>query len=217
VYLSRQALADPGTALGLAEREQQRVAYMLATRLPGSTEAPAAANSNETGRGAAVLLDEIDRFLAGLAAGGGLSAAQMNHLAGLRSRDEVLRALHETLGELAMQLRQHAGELPNWLAEALPEGLGTILLIAEDATRTVDNVDLLLRMTSDRSALVERLRSRAATSWTDGDTRGHRAVYTVTALYERTVWLLRRYARLLEAVATKHADQNASVADAQTA
>ena len=209
VFLARQALADPETALSLAEREQERVACMLASRLPGSGEAAAAitAGSDQTGRGATALLEEIDRFLAGLAARGGLSAAQFAHLTGLRSRDEVLRALHETLGDLAGQLRQHPAELPGWLVEALSEGLGTILLIAEDAARSVHDVDLLLRMTSDRSAWVEQLRSKAAVSWGDGDTSDHRAVYAVTALYERTVWLLRRYAQLLEATAaTRVAD-----------
>jgi hypothetical protein len=216
IYLNRQALADPPTALSLAEREQQRVACMLASRLARSGETAPASGPDRTGRAAATLLDKIDLFLTGLATGGGLSAAQMTHLTGLRSRDEVLRALHETLGELAGRLRDPGAHLPDWLAEALSEGLGTILLIAEDAARSFEDVDLLLRMTSDRSALVERLRSRAMTSWTDGDTSDQGAVYVVTALYERTVWLLRRYAHLLETVAAMQADQPASIAEAET-
>jgi len=199
IYLNRQALADPPTALSLAEREQQRVACMLASRLARSGETAPASGPDRTGRAAATLLDKIDLFLTGLATGGGLSAAQMTHLTGLRSRDEVLRALHETLGELAGRLRDPGAHLPDWLAEALSEGLGTIL-----------------RMTSDRSALVERLRSRAMTSWTDGDTSDQGAVYVVTALYERTVWLLRRYAHLLETVAAMQADQPANIAEAET-
>jgi hypothetical protein len=216
VFLARQALADPETALSLAEREQQRVACMLAARLPGSGEAAAAtsANSDKAGRGAAALLAETDLFLADLAARGGLSAAQFAHLTSLRSRDEVLRSLHETLGDLAGQLCGYTAELPGWLVEALSVGLGTILLIAEDAARSVQDVDLLVRMTSDRSSWVEQLRSKAAASWGDDHSNDHRAVYAVTALYERTVWLLRRYAHLLEAAATTRV---ANVARAETA
>lgn len=217
IFLNRQALPDAPTALSLAEREQQRVACMLASRLPCSGETSPVADSEKTGRAAGTLLDKIDLFLTDLATGRGLSAAQMAHLTGLRSRDEVLRALHETLGELAARLRDPGAHLPDWLAEALSEGLGTILLIAEDAARSFEDVDLLLRMTSDRSALVERLRSKATMNWTDGDTRDHGAVYVVTALYERTVWLLRRYAHLLETVAAMQSDQYAGAADAKVA
>ena len=202
-FLSHQALADPVTALSLAEREQQRVACMLASRLPGSGSGVPPASADEGGRDATILLDEIDRFLTDLTTGGGLAAAETRHLAGLHSRGEVLRELHDTLGELAKQLRDSATHLPGWLADALTEGLGTILLIAEDAARSFDDVDLLLRMTSDRSALVEQLRSKAATNWSDGEAGDHRAVYIVTALYERTVWLLRRYAGLLETAAAR--------------
>jgi phosphate:Na+ symporter len=216
IFLNRQALADPLTALSLAEREQQRVACMLTSHLPSSDGTALAAGTDKTGRAAETLLDKIDLFLTGLATGGGLTSSQMTHLTGLRSRDEVLRALHETLGELAVQLRDRGSDLPDWLAAAMSEGLNTILLIAEDAARSFEDVDLLLRMTSDRSALVERLRSKAATSWSDGDTSDHGAVYVVTALYERTVWLLRRYAHLLETVAAMKADQPASIAEAET-
>ena len=115
---------------------------MLTSRLPSSGETAPAAGTDNTGRVAATLLDEIDGFLTGLATGGGLTSAQMTHLTGLRSRDEVLRALHETLGELAVQLRDRGADLPDWLVEALSEGLGTILLIAEDAARSFEDVEL---------------------------------------------------------------------------
>jgi phosphate:Na+ symporter len=153
--------------------------------------------SARTGRAAAQLLDRIDHFLAGLATGGGLTAAQTEHLNALRSRDEVLRALHESLGGLAEMLLDSAAGLPDWLVVSLREGLGAVLLVSEEAARspTAEDIEMLLNMTSDRSALVERIRSRAMV-----DSGDHRAVYNVTALYERIVWLLQRYARLLETV-----------------
>lgn len=196
IFLSPAALADPATALSLAEREQLRVACQLAARLP-STEAPAPAS---TGRAAALLLDAIDQFLATLAGRGGLTAPQTAHLSGLQSRNEVLRALHETLGDLAATLTNALAPLPDWLASTLREGLGTILLIAEHAASspTAEDINLLLRMTSDRGPQVEKIRTRVMATRTDDDTTSHRAVYIITALYERTVWLLQRYAKLLE-------------------
>jgi hypothetical protein len=197
-FITSQAMADPSTALSLAEREQQRVAAMLSSHLVEPTEAATATGASKAGRTAVLLLDEIDRFLSGVAARGGLSATQSAHLIALRSGDEVLRALREALGELA-RLLDTTIHLPGYLAVSLREELGAILLIAEDAARSLgpEEIAVLKSMTSDRSALVEQLRSRAIV---DGDSSDHRAVYNVTALYERSVWLLRRFARLLEAV-----------------
>ena len=198
-FIASQALADPSTALNLAEREQLRVGGMLASHMVEPMETASAPGSVRTGRAAALLLDKIDHFLAGLATGGGLTATQTEHLNSLRSRDEVLRALHESLGQLAVMLLDTAIRLPDWLLVSLREGLGAILLVTEETARspTAENIDMLLNMTSDRSALVERIRSRAMAN---GETSDHRAVYNVTALYERSVWLLQRYARLLETV-----------------
>lgn len=199
-FLSLAALADPATALSLAEREQLRIASHLAARLP-SSDAPAPIS---TGRAATLLLNAIDEFLATLAGRGGLTAPQTAHLSSLQSRNEVLRALHETLGELAAALTDNTAPLPDWLASTLREGLGTILLIAEHAAtnRTPDDINMLQRMTSDRGPQVEKIRTRVMTTRTGDDTSSHRAVYITTALYERTVWLLQRYAKLLEPALT---------------
>lgn len=194
VFINSQALADPSTALNLAEREQQRVACMLSFHMIQPNES--APGSTAVDVTATLLLDEIDRFLAGLATAGGLSAMQAEHLTALRSRDEVLRALHEALSELAVRLAD-VTRLPEWIVVSMREGLGAILLIAEDAARSSgpEEIAVLEQLTSDRSALVEQLRSRAVSR---GDTGDQSAVYSVTALYERSVWLLRRYAQLLK-------------------
>jgi hypothetical protein len=188
LFLTSQALADPSTALSLAEREQQRAACMLSSHL---------IEPEDTGSDATLLLDKIDRFLESLAAAGGLSPAQSEHLTALRSRDEVLRALHDTLGELATRLADNTARLPEWIVLSLREGLGAILLVAEDAARspTTEDIAVLKSVTLDRSALVEQFRSRAMNNDHSGSKS---AVYSVTALYERSVWLLQRYARLLE-------------------
>jgi hypothetical protein len=197
-------LADPATALSLAEHEQQRVACQLAARIITGDDTTPAAQTEASGRAAAVLLDEIDRFLSELATGRSLSTPQAVRLTGLQSRDEVLRSLHETLGDLAGRLNDPTTHLPERLAVTLREGLGVTLLMAEDAARSSapEDIDLLLSVTPDRGAMVEQIRFQAMVTRTDGDTSDHRAIYVVTALYEQTVWLLRRYGTLLEASVT---------------
>jgi phosphate:Na+ symporter len=205
IFLAHQALADPATALILAEHEQERVAGMLSSRLCGPAATEHAPAPDATGRAARMLLDDIDQYLVDLATAGAMSAEHTTHLAHLRSRDEALRALHETLGELAAWLRGTPARPPDSLAATVREGLGAILLIAEDAARSPGDIDLLLRMTFDRGTLVEHLRAEATASQAAGDADSHRAVYAVTALYERSVWLLQRYARLLETAAAEQA------------
>ncbi|HEY1932573.1 MAG TPA: hypothetical protein VGG99_11215 [Acetobacteraceae bacterium] len=199
IFLAHEALADPATALTLAEREHEHVAGMLWSRLCGPTAADPA--PDPVGRAALLLLDDIDQYLLALVTAGGLSVEQTTYLARLRSREEALRALHETLGELAAWLRGTPSRPPDPLVTTVREGLGAILLIAEDAARSPNDIDLLLRLTSDRSALVERLRTEATANQAEGNADSHRAVYAVTALYERSVWLLQRYARLLDTAA----------------
>lgn len=190
-FLSDNALADPATALDLATREQSRAASRLAATLP-TEEAKTAPKTPFA------LLDAIDNFLSMLAANRDLSPAQAATLITLESRNRSLRSLFETLNELATTLLNQKNSLPAWLASNLREGLGTILLIAEDSSfpDKQDARETLVSMTSDRSTVVERMRGRAMESVAEAGV-DRRAIYDATALYERTIWLLRGYAQSL--------------------
>lgn len=197
-FLAPSALADPDAALPLAEREQERVAALLAARLPGEAAEMSGVDPVAAAQAAPRLLDEIDRFLVALA-GANLSAAQLHRLAELHSRNEILAALHETLGELAPLIAQETSGRAAEVAHAISAGLGTLLLQAEEAARSHETTDIavLIRITGDRGALVEGLRRSAIA---DGETMlaDYRAVHALTSLYERSVWLLRRYGTALE-------------------
>ncbi len=197
-FLSAGTLADPASALPLVEREQERVAGLLVANLPSEA---ATASGNELAVAAPAarkLLTEIEKFLVSLMASRP-SADLLQWIAGLHSRNNVLSALHETLGELAPLIRQAAANGTGGLAEVIGEGLGVLLIHADEAalSREAEKVDLLLATTGDRSSLVEQLRQAAITRAVAGDSTELRAVYDLTSLYERTVWLLHRYAMLL--------------------
>lgn len=215
-FLSRTAVADAGSALPLAEREQERVVRLLPVILPSEAAstsgiAPAAATT-----AAARLLDEIDHFLAALIPSNptGEQSAQM---ANLHSRNDVLRALHEALTELERLVARVPAGRPAEIASAVSEGLATLLLHADDAahTRTPEDIYLLLRTTGDRSELVERIRQNSIAGSIAGLEADYRTIYAITRLYERAVWLLHRYAALLgnRPIAThgNDADKTASI------
>lgn len=195
-FISENVLADSGTALLLAGREQERVACLLAAHLPGDAASQSKVGFEAIGWAARTLLDEIDRFLGELSAANA-SSEPIEDVVRLYSVNETLRALHETLGELAPHLQAAPA---GGVAEVIREGLGTLLLCAEDAARSANVVDahLLLQMTQDRSGLVESIRRRALATQAQSTTAAYRSVYAMTALYERAVWLLQRYGTLLK-------------------
>jgi hypothetical protein len=197
-FLSHGALADPATALLLAEREQQRVACLLPARLPHEGAASTGMTSGPSGAAIVRLLGEIDQYLAATASAVP-TMEQLTRLAGLHSRNELLRALHETLGELDEAVRAAPANGPAEVGGMIVQGLGTLLLCVEDAARSHDpaDIDVVLRMTADRSRMVDGIRGRWFAQQSDSGATGYRALYTITALYERTVWLLRRYCLLL--------------------
>jgi phosphate:Na+ symporter len=117
----------------------------------------------------------------------------------LRDRIELLAALQESLVELnqAVDLPAAATDT-RALCGPLIESLHLMLQTLVDAGRSPDAEDLaLLRLlTHDRSEMMDALRRRL-----QGEAHGpveQQAVFSASALFERCVWLLRRYVLLLE-------------------
>jgi phosphate:Na+ symporter len=190
-FIYDAAVGDADMALLLAEKEQMRVAARLASTL----EAPDPATADSVER----LSDEIDRFLGSIAGSGEDTAAvprtQLDRLVNLRARTEVLRLLHDTVFQLGLtRSRMPPGEAAA-LGDALTQGLGAVLMCADDAAREADaeTVETLKRISSDRSAAVDAMRRRLVKA------TNQEAVYRLTSLFERAVWLVQRYALLLEA------------------
>ena len=215
-FLSRAAVADAGAALQLAEREQERVVRLLAAMLPSEAASTFGIAPEAATMAAQRLLDEIDRYLAAVIPGNP-SVEQLAQMATLHSCNDVLRALHEALQELAQLVGQAQAGRSAEIAVAVSEGLATLLLHADDAahTRAPDDIHLLLRTTGDRSELVERIRQSSIAGSISGAADDYRAIYAITRLYERTVWLLHRYGALLDnrpiAMHDNNAGKNASV------
>jgi hypothetical protein len=127
------------------------------------------------------------------------SNEQLRHISNLQSRDETLRSAHVALGELDQLMLKADKGRPHELAIVLSEALAGLLLFTGDAARTREapDIDMLFGMTDDRSGLVENIRQRSIASMADGNVVDPRPIYAITALYERIVWHLHRYAALL--------------------
>ena len=87
------------------------------------------------------------------------------------------------------------------LGENITQGLGALLLTAEEIcrTRNADEIALLRTLTSEREGLVDSLRRRVIATSNALSAHDQESLFAVTSLLERVVWLLRRYGRYLAA------------------
>ncbi|HEY2859928.1 MAG TPA: hypothetical protein VGJ21_16015 [Terracidiphilus sp.] len=141
---------------------------------------------------AAVMLGEqIARFLdelVKLQIAGDLAA----RIISFQRKAETLRALEENVFLFAATLEKRGTEeLPGRLVEALD----TLLLSASDALKSKEqlDIDLLIGMTDDRGATMERLRTRYRVENAEKHSEVS-ALHYATTLFERNVWLVRQLA-----------------------
>ena len=212
-YLSQEALADPGSALDLADKEQLRLlAHLpaqLATLRPAERgEAPRVESAVRHRAGLAVST-EIQAWLRDLveqSPGHGASA----RILALEQRQALIASLTETVhGFVETFSRLRAPEAPPApLLDALLESLDLLLLTALEAAGASDPDDLatLLAMTSDRGDLMERLRRQLLAAADPALDHDHKSdLFYLTSLFERVVWLLRQLALVQQAL-TRPAD-----------
>lgn len=197
-YIYEQALAEPDTAVILVEREQARIFALLPLHLgiadalgqDGAQLAPAAA-----GPTAAALIAAVAAFLTDLA-DTGASHETRRRIADRQAANILLQGLHEAMAELAGKLLQAAAApMIQTLGANLTEGLGALLLTAEEGIRTgnAEDLQLLLQLTGDRDSLVDMLRRRAMAAEHSLSGTEQELLYGLTSLFERIVWMLRRF------------------------
>ncbi|MGQ0501924.1 MAG: Na/Pi cotransporter family protein [Panacagrimonas sp.] len=207
-YLYDQAVEEPQTAIDLARREQARIFGHLPELLdmarpeagPPRDPAPLLEASRS-------LVLRCDVFLTEL-----LDATTSRELTlavvELEKCNQILNELVATVGEQlggpwrSLGSGGAANERLRALLMALIESEHFLLLTAADAAQAHANdgdaadVELLVTVSGDRSKAMDALRHRVA-----GEIHltaaQHSLLYAATALFERAVWLVHRYALLL--------------------
>ncbi len=196
-YIEDHALGEPASALLLADKEQQ---HLLAT-LPQFL-APLRPEARQEGPGTPTLhaaqmqvLQLCGHFLTELVDRNHDRDVQERSNV-LRQRNELLGSLQDTLAELVDQsthLIQHpqTRTLSHSMVEALHLMLETL---AETATSSdADDLVLLRGLTQDRSDLMDEVRRNLMGTEANLPKDLQHAAFSVTALFERCVWLMRRY------------------------
>lgn len=219
-FLYDQAVDDPETAITLVDREQARLFALLplyfgldehlggdAPRVARDAILPAA---QALGR-------SIGDFLGDLA-DTGAERSVLEAVSERQARNALIVSIHESVADLARQMAQpFESAALRALADHLREGLGALLLTAEEAVRTLDpdEIALMKRLTADRDSVVDQLR-RSAIAADEGLTAtDHRHLYSVTSAFELIVWMLRRYSALLAQAALAPRDDFLATLSAQ--
>lgn len=211
-YLYDQALDEAESALDLVEKEQGRLLRFLPDYLPadnpiettGFRVEPATLFSGNRQVNAAVsifIADLMDRHQDRLS---------LQRMINIQGRNVLIGDLQDSVHEFNLALQQvrqatNAHETQassqSWLlVTALCEGLHALLTTLAEAHESMDASDLqiLKLLTSDRTELMERVRHRLLREGQDLSFPVHEALFSATSLFERIVWLIRRYVLLLE-------------------
>jgi len=198
-YLYDQALEDAATALDLAEREEEELIARLPSLLPAEgeevrpVEAVRALNANIQ------LAQEIDRFLEELLHRGA-DEESLEAAMSLKGRNQLAIALCESLRELLAALSAVGTSGPGVrLPQHLVEASHALLMSLCEVVREKDPLDrvLLRELTGDRTELMESVRRDLLRNGANLDQRHRDSLFTATSLFERLVWLVRRYAAQL--------------------
>lgn len=210
LYLYDQAIEDPSTALDLVRREQARVFGYLpvlldAVRPEGRPDSePAAlleASQSLAARCDGFLSELLDATTSREVVLSALALQKRNQILIelIDTTDQQLQGPYRSLAEDEAKGRARGEDRLSGLLLALAEGQHVLLLIAIDALadEAPEDVALLLSLSGDRSHAMDGLRRRIAAE-TRLTAAQHDTLYTATALFERTAWLIRRYALLLD-------------------
>lgn len=202
LYLSDEALIDPESALPLAEKEQLRLLrhlpdYLDCVRAEPDTPAPIPFGDLHAGMSA--VARAIEAFQTELI-DGDLPRGTLVRTIAQQNRLEILTALHDSVHDLVRQIdgapnALHRHPLPAQLAESLHVLLTNLADTAADPDH--DGVSLLVELTADRGELMERIRRALLHGDDPPPVPVQQALVAQTALFERIVWLIRRFALLL--------------------
>lgn len=147
-----------------------------------------------------MVASSIDSFLTELTERTSAHSA-LEGIVNLQSRNSLLSNLQDSCMELVESLRlpaQAAGaeRIRNNIAEGLHALLDTLASAFESGDS--GDLDLVLQLSSDRSAVMERIRADLLGKEADLSLAEKQQLLDATSLVERITWLVRRYLKLAQ-------------------
>lgn len=195
LYIYSEATIDADTAIILAKREQDRLLTALPEYLDTiriETEVINNKISLEDRHTAACHLAEKIRLFMEETTLKNQSETAIEQIFTLQSLNEAIISLQNALVSFIDTLQSTQYPETGWIA-SMVDSLHLVLIMLSDtiADDEIDNRDLLLALTSDRSKLMEKIR-KFMLSEKSGNIKERQALFVSTGIFERIIWLVRQ-------------------------
>jgi phosphate:Na+ symporter len=195
-YIYPEAAEELETALVLVRMEQDRLVRALADYLEPirpESERTAVPVPLKVRHGAASHLAMQIKSLMEETAMHNHSDGAIGRIFTLQSRNEAIISMQNSLYSFVEALQASGNPQSGW-AGTMVEGLHFILLILCDSLEDIsDEHETLLKLTEDRSKLMENVRNSLLTE-KSGDLGERQALFISTGIFERIVWMVRQMA-----------------------
>jgi phosphate:Na+ symporter len=207
-FIYPQALDFPETALDLVEKEQARLLLRLPDFLAPLTTLngpPRPAKLEDLHRAFTNLAKEIELYCAALF-DRRHNQATSERLINIQSRENLLEFLEEALYNLVTSVVQSPpSDRLKLLIQNFAEALDFMLRTAGEAAASLDpaEAELLVQLSGDRSDLMSKIRSLYLSAEHDLNQADKILLLTLTTLFERIVWMVKRLGKLLSQEITK--------------
>ena len=198
-HLMDSALDEPEVALLLVDREQQSLVARLPHYLDPLREEMAGVPVRTVPEADREIARRCEQFLRDVA-DRNPSRDVLDRAMLLRDRNALIISLQETLAELCQAARAPGVQAIDSLRVSIVESLHMLLETLSDvvARREPEDVALFRSLTEDRSDMMEAIRRRPASGDRPLAPPAQHALITITSIFERAVWLLRRQLLLVD-------------------
>lgn len=202
LYISARNRVDPEASVDLLEKEIERLIIRLPSYLDtlrAEEDRPASVYSSAVLHAAgSSVLNETTQMIKALMSSS-LSYPTLERLLNVQARNDLLKHLQDSCFELEEVLAYpFPEEFTQQLSGRVIEGLHAVLSVLTDTVTEQDDPDMLLIMSSDRSGLMEKIRAQMQSSHNDLSEVSRTRLFAATTLFERTIWLVNRYGKLIE-------------------
>jgi phosphate:Na+ symporter len=200
-YVNDDAVTDPESAIDLFEKEQVRIMTHLRSYLDVARAVRASASSDAAAmhRGFLKLFRELDHFYGALLTRH-VPTATAQRFSNVQARQKLVELIEDSVHQVALAARDGRDGKIGQVAADFTEALDFFLLSAGDALTSLDRQDarLLQEICSDRSDTMIGLRNFYLSPSQELAHNDKALLLQLTTLFERIVWMLHRYAVLLE-------------------
>ena len=196
-FLCDNALADPESALSLAEQEQKHLLRHLPAQLDSLRSQPPTIAPAIRHQAIIKVSGDIQAYLRELVEQHN-DPATSSRLLSVEQRQSILLPLCQSVHEFVETIARQEKPATTPRLTQLIESLDTLILTMLDAidSRDPDDLTMLIHMTADRGGLMERQRRNLVESTPEIDHSSKSDFFYLTALYERSVWLMRQLVQL---------------------